>query len=225
MVQILTPAVAQRSFVDMAVDVSPYLQGCPTAVIARVVKRIVSDLCDRAKVWKGYSEPITLVPETFEYLIPPTVLNATINDVERVRTVVNNTTRDVPYSSLEAVLKQYPQWPDESDGDPQMFITGASNLVWLAPVPDAAGTMTAYVSLRPGPAATSWPEDLYSKHERVIFHGVLHDLMLMPERPWTSDKLALYHGKQWSYLLNDAKASAVRGNNTASIGVAMRPLA
>lgn len=225
MPQLLAPLAAQTSFSTMAVDYSAHLRGCPTPVIAAAVKRVVTDLCDRAHVWREYGEEITLVAGTYEYTLVPTTLTGEVNDVISATTTVDSTTHAIYYQQLAYVQRVYPSWPSDADGDAQVFSKPLLDTIWLAPVPDTAGVMTPYVSLRPTPAATEWPASLASKFNRVVLHGALHDLMLMPERPWSNDKLALYHGKQWTYLLNSARVAAERGFNTSDVSVQMIPMA
>lgn len=225
MPKLLAPLAAQTSFSTIAVDCSAHVRGCPTPVIAAAVKRVVTDLCDRAHVWREYAEDVPLVVGTYEYTLVPTTLTGEINDVLSATTTIGTTTHAIVYQPLAQVHRMYPNWPGDAAGDAQVYTKPLLDTIWLAPVPDTAGVMTPYVSLRPTPAATEWPASLASKFARVVLHGALHDLMLMPDRPWTNDKLAMYHGKQWTYLLSSARVAAERGFNTSDVSVQMVPMA
>ena len=85
-------------------------------------------------------------------------------------------------------------------------------------------------NLRPTATATEWPTYLHNEFRRVVFHGTLHELLLMPGRSWsqadkTSAATAAYHGKQWVFLLNAARHRANTGYNARSLSVQMTPFA
>jgi hypothetical protein len=54
---------------------------------------------------------------------------------------------------------------------------------------------------------------------------VLHELMLMPERSWFNEKMGMYHGKQWAFLLSAARDRRMRDFNEGTLSVEMRPFA
>ena len=161
----------------------------------------------------------------YQYTLSSTTVTGEVIDVVSASTTVAGTTHDIVFRSLDVVKRSYPSWPVDTDGDAQVFTKIDVDTVALAPVPDTAGTMTPYVCLRPTAGATVWPTSLYRMHARAIFHGVLHDLMMMVDRPWSDDKKSLYHGKQWTYLLSAARIRADRGFNTADVSVTMVPMA
>ena len=66
---------------------------------------------------------------------------------------------------------------------------------------------------------------MYTEFNRAIFHGTLHELLMMPERSWTDAKTAMYHGKQWTYLLGAARLRGETGFNAGSLAASMRPFA
>jgi hypothetical protein len=99
--------------------------------------------------------------------------------------------------------------------------------VSVIPVPDAAQSYTLYLycAIRPTLAATGMDSTIYATYRRTIYHGVLHELMMMPKRPWTDEKRAEYHGKQWEYMTANARARANKSFSRANISVVPAPWA
>jgi len=225
MTAITSPLAGLTSFTDMALTVSPYVPGCPSSVISSVVKRVVTDLCARAGVWREYGESLAVTTGDHEYTLATPSVYGEIIQIYSARITIDSKTTDMSYLELSDVQRLYPNWPVDTDGTPVLYTHAGVDTILLAPVPDADGTLVPYVGLQPTPAATVWPSSLYARHRRCVLHGTLHDLMMMPERPWTSDKTALYHGKQWTYLLNSARINADRGFNRSEVSVQMRPMA
>lgn len=213
------------TFASMVPDLSAHLPGCPNITIERSVRKIATDLCNRGKVWKVELAPITLVVSTYAYIPASPVAYAEVFDYVSGHTTIGGTKRDLVWNTVDQVTRSYPQWPLNTAGTPQLITSKVLKEYQVCPVPDAAGTMTLTVHLRPTMTATDWDADVYAEHHRAIFHGVLHDLMAMPGRPWTNGQGSGYHGKQWTYLLNQAKDRASRGYNNGNLSVEMRPLA
>jgi hypothetical protein len=97
--------------------------------------------------------------------------------------------------------------------------------VELAPVPNVNGTLYLRGYLRPDRDATAWDAELYDEFHRVVFHGVLYELLLMPNRGWSDPKTGALHGRQWTQLLAAARDRSQRGFNTDALSVDMRPFA
>lgn len=216
----------QKSFADMVPDMSAYLQGCPSLVIERTIRKVATDLCQRAKVWELDMAPIAVVPGQVEYSLVPPVAYAEPTDVVDAYLIKPDGTKvTLAWKAYEAVRQAYPSWPQDSAGQPQYLTSLAVGAVLAAPVPDDTGLLYIRAVVRPTASAAVWEQWLYDEFKRAIFHGVLHDLMLMPERSWFNDKLAAVHGRQWTYLLSAARDRAQRGYNVGSIGAQMRPFA
>jgi hypothetical protein len=225
---VLTPIVNTTqtiAFDAMVDDISAFLPGCPSPTISRTAKKIVVDLCQRGKVWHEDFIPAPMPVGQLSYPLLPPVPHAECTDVTAGYIVIGDQKRDLVWQQLSAVRRRFPNWPDNELGQPQYMTWATIGELLLAPVPDEAGTLYLRGYLRPTAAATVWDLDLYHEFQRVIFHGTLHELMMMPNRSWSDDKTAVFHGRQWTQLLSAAKDRAVRGFNTADLSVEMRPFA
>jgi hypothetical protein len=196
-------------------------------VIENTTRKIVTDLCQRGRVWEDDLSNIAVTPAGYTYTLTPAVAYAEVIEPTRLYSVrADNTQFDIHRVNRAKMLQLHRGWPADDSGEPQHYQSGAStDIVMLAPVPDAAITVRARAQLRPTAAAAEWPDYLYREHHRAVFHGVLHELMGMPGRSWSDAKLAVYHGKQWTYLLSQATIRASQEYSADELVVEMRPFA
>ena len=213
------------AFSDMVDDLSPYIPGCPDPVIARTVRKVISDMCQRAKVWHEDFAPITLVVGQVAYDMSPPVDYATCTDITSGFTLIDGQKTGLSWEKLDTVKIRFPSWPEQTSGAPQYITSATLGQMLLAPIPDVVGTLNLRGYLRPSLSATVWDANIYDEFQRVIFHGVLYDLLLMKGRNWGDPKLAAVHGRQWTQLLAAARDRAQRGYNTDDLSVVMRPFA
>jgi hypothetical protein len=223
----LVPAtVATVDFAAMVPDMSAFLPGCPSLVIERTARKMATDLCQRAKPWVIDMLPIPLSPAQAEYLLESPVLYAEPTDVVDSYMVLADATkitlRWVPYATIR---RNYPEWPENASGQPQYITATEVGRILLAPTPDLSATLYIRAAVRPTADALVWEQWLYDEFKRAIFHGVLHELMLMPERSWYNERMGMYHGKQWTYLLSQARDRRTRNFNEDTLSVEMRPFA
>ena len=217
--------MAAVTFASMVPDLSAFLQGCPNPAIERTLRKIATDLCQRARVWRAELPDISMVIGTQEYTPASPVVYGEFVEIVTARTTIGTTYRDLKAASYEKTRRMYPEWPMAADGSPTHVTTRTPGTVMLAPTPDTTGTLSIYGVLRPTATADSWDTQMYREFHRELFHGVMSELQMMPDRSWTDEKMAAYHGKQWTYLLNLARDRSERDYNSGSLSVQMRPAA
>ena len=216
------PSITYAAMVD---PIAAFVPGCPSLTLQYTARKIVKDLCQRAKVWRGTYAPINLVAGVYEYA-PTTGLTygegCTITDGY---VVIANQKTDLFWADYQNIRRRSPAWPQAFSGTPNAITATQPRTVLLCPVPDTAGVMTLTGTFQPAETDTEFDLATYSENTRCIFHGVLTELLAMPNRSWTDAKASLLHGKQWTYLLNNARDRAARGYNEADLAVTMRPFA
>lgn len=218
-----TPTAPMTAFADMVPDVSAFLPGCPSLVIERTMRKIAIDMCQRAKVWEMDTVPFTIVPGNNRVVVASPALYAEVTDITSATMVLTDGT-EVPlermgYNELRRV------YPASATGQPVYYSKVSESELVLAPTPLVTADLFVKAYVRPTPTADGIETWLYSEFHRLMFHGTLHELMTMPERSWTDLKTAAYHGKQWTYLLSEAKVRVSRGYDIGSQAVQMRPFA
>ena len=222
--------MATTTFDSIVASIAPHVPGCPTAVISAEIRKIATDLCERAKVWRVALTPIVLVSGTYNYALTSPVTGTEVSSILSASVKLTNTgvSKTLEPTTGELVFAWHPEWPDTVNlGEPTNIFKIAEDSFNVIPVPGTADTYTVsiYAAIRPNLTATGMDSAIANQYQREIFHGVLHELMLIPDRPWTDDQKSLYHGKQWTYLLNNARARANKGFGRTNISVNNRPWA
>ena len=208
------PLVNFSTFVK---EVAPYLAGCPTAVIESQIRKVTIDLCERAKVWVVTLPSVPTIPGDAVYALAPVVVEAEVSSVETLSLTTPTVTKELTPQISRPIT-------DPGPGEPYAYSQPTSASVELFPTPDAASyTLGGRVAIRPTDIATSCEQFILSDYRRAIFHGVLYELMEMPDRPWSDEKGAIRHGKQWGYFVYLAKAKSNSGNGAVSLFVRQRP--
>lgn len=206
---------------SMLPDVSAHVPGCPTPVIEFTLRKIITDLCQRAKVWTVELDPVTLVASTATYVLTSPLAYAEIVDIRRVR--VTGVHEPLIWKSPSELDLMY---PEPVDGPPRYFTTSPMDTaITVAPTPTEAGVARVTVTLRPIDTATQWDLTLYREFKRCVFHGVLAELLAMPLRSWTDAKTAQTHEKRWVNLVSEARWRADTAYTPHSLRVEARPFA
>ena len=221
--------MATALFADFVPEVSPHISGCPDPVTTAYIRKVVIDLCSRAKVWRvtGTSVVATAgVAKGFALVsgVTDTVVSSLIS--AQMHKTTANTTRKIDIVSSAVAYQRYPDWPNAlATGEPVLLFQEDPLTLNVAPVPNTADTYTIIplVAIKPTSTATVWDSVLAEEFRQLIFHGVLYELMLMPKRHWSDAKTAMIHGKRWQYLLQEARARVRKGFSSAEVSVEMVP--
>ena len=211
-------------FSTMAGELSTQLIMCPVQLIAQTVRTVVIDLCQRGKVWEVDLSAIELIPDQVNYALETGVDGAEVTDL-LYGCIRGDQVCPIGVAREDQVLREYPDWPHTASAQVRYVVPKEIGTVWCAPAPAEAGQLELRAILRPTLTATSWDSDLYAEFKRLIHHGVLHTLMLMPKKEWSDEKMAAYHGRQWTYLLSMARARSNQKFNVGDLAVTQRPFA
>lgn len=211
-------------------DVAPHVDGCPSPVISSYIRKVVADLCERAKVWRTPLAGVVLTAGTSSYPLVSPIAETEVSSILDVKYAKASATGRyaVAVRTQEEIFALYPEWPlNVSEGEPRDLYREDLASFQVAPYPDAVDTYTIYVqaAIRPTIGAVNVENSIMSEYRRIWFHGALHELFLIPNRTWSSEKMATYHGKQWTYFLSQARAKANKGFGRVSISVQQRPWA
>jgi hypothetical protein len=220
--------MATITYDSLTADVAPHVPGCPTATISATIRKVAIDLCERAKVWRVALTPLTLVSGTYNYTIANPVAQTEISAILHANLHLNTAAVDRPLELVtgEVVFSSYTGYPDlVALGEPRAIFQLDESTINVLPVPNTADTyvIRTFAAIRPAYTSTTIDSAVANQYRRELFHGALHELMMLPDRVWTDDQKSLYHGKQWTYLLNAAKARANKGFGRADINVVQRP--
>lgn len=214
-----------------ATEIAPHVDGCPTAVIATYIRKVFIDLCERAKIWRVPLTTVTLVSGTYEYALVSPIAETEVSallDAQVTKASIPTVNRQLDISTMEVAQNLFPDWPNTNvTGEPRLLFQMSPSMFDIAPVVGDKDTYTLKMkaAIRPTMTAVNVESTLMNEYRRAWFHGTIHELMMLPGRTWSNDKLALYHGKQWEYFMNSARARANKGFGRTSISVKQRPWA
>lgn len=211
-------------------DISANVPGVPDVVLAFYMNKVAIDLCERAKVWRVAYAPVTLVAGQVGYTLASPTAQTELSSILTAKAYLGSVTKwkDLDVVTVEQVFKVYPDWPDTAEVKEPTAVTRVDEAtVSIIPKPDSAQTYTLYLycAIRPTLTAMGMDSTIYATYRRTIYHGVLHELMMMPKRPWTDEARAQYHGKQWEYMVANARARANKSFGRANISVVPAPWA
>jgi hypothetical protein len=211
-------------------DVSPSVPGVPDVVLQFYMNKVTIDLCERAKVWRVNYAGIPLVDSQNTYTVTSPVAQTELSTILTAKVYLGTAAlwKDLDVVTTEQVFMLYPAWPQTTEVKEPKWVTRLDEAsVSVIPTPDSAQpyTMHLYCAIRPTMASTGLDSTVYATYRRAIYHGVLHELMLMPKRPWSDDGRAQYHGKQWEYMVNSARARANKSFGRADTIVTPSPWA
>ncbi len=217
--------MATRLFSTLVDRITPNVPGCPQPVVINYARLAARDVCRRTLAWTYVQPDITFVDGTFSYTFTPPaetdvtkVLFAEINDASFTA------------APIEVLAASYPYWPTSTAiyrGSPQHYATSTPGTFLVAPCPDGVLTyvLRMLVALVPQLSATGMEQAVLDAIEPAVIHGTLEQLLVLPERPWTSTELAAYHAKQYIHSVAAYKAEVLLGPTKTSLVVKQRPLA
>lgn len=217
--------MADRTFASLNSVIAASAPGCPNPTMEQYIRRIAIEVCEKTLTWR-YEQPVILLTQgmhNYDFDTPTNtevagVLHATINNVPIKR------------DTLDAISNRYPAWPvddPEYYGWPAVIGQLDADHFAVAPTPDALNSynIRMILALRPTPDATGMNQTVLDDCEDVIVHGVLQQLLVLPNKSWTDRELASYHAKQYVYKTSLKRAKTNLGAPGGSLTVQMRPLA
>lgn len=222
--------MATITYASVFGDISANVPGVPDVVLQFYINKVAIDLSERAKVWRTNYTPIPLVAGTYQYTVASPVSQTELSTVLLPKIYLGTTAKwkDLSVFTPEEIFQVDAAWPNTADPkEPTGIVRIDEATISIYPVPDAVQTYTLYLyaAIRPTTSATGMESTVYNTYRRAIYHGTLHELMAMPKRPWSDDKKADYHGKQWEFFVNNARARANKGFSRAVISVTPKPWA
>lgn len=86
----------------------------------------------------------------------------------------------------------------------------------LRNMPTEAQRFTMRVVLAPKPtdkfdSIPNIPESFFDKYNEAFTEGVLAEMMAQPAKPYTNERLGIFHGRRFQAMMSTAKIEAVNG--------------
>lgn len=214
--------MATTLYSDVTGPVATVATRCPLLVIISAIRDTVIDLCDRGQVWRYLHPDVSLVTPTYTYSFVPPDSNTVISMIE----VARIGDKHLEILTPKAALGRVPLFPDVTNmGEPGVIWQTDQRAFNVASTPDVTYTLVLNVTLKPTKASTGADSVVIAEYQDTITHGALHRVLLQQGRSWFNEKLAGYHGKQYTYQLNNIKAVAKKGYGQTNLTVVAIPFA
>lgn len=193
--------------------VMPGLPGCPFVMVDNALRQSAIVFCEQSLAWRFIHPDVAVVAGTAQYaFVPPTgaivycIIHAALDgeEIESHAGESSITTRN---------------WRARS-GTP-LYVFGDATAATLVPNPDAAGTLTMTVALKPSASSTGIDDTLFNEFREPIMHGALAQLMLSPKKPYTDVQLAAHHQRESATKTAAAGMRVARSYTRASLRTAI----
>lgn len=166
------------------------LPGCPFAAVDIALKQSAIDFCSQSLAWRYNHPDVAVTNGTAQYVFVPSA-EAVVHAIHYAAWNGEEIATRVDESNVTIY-----DWRNESR-TPKYVFGGATSLT-LVPTPDADGTLTLEVILKPSSTATGIDDDIFNEWREAIVHGALARLMLSPKKPYSNPTLAAYHQQQFT---------------------------
>lgn len=178
--------------------IRPYAKGCPDQVIKNYLIITLRDICQRANLWR-HSDKLFLVKDLKQYsLTAPTGTEiATVQNIQR---------EDGTRLESRDLLPPY-----ISTGTPYYYRHFETTTLTVAPIPDQSAMHDIELTLMPASDANSVPDDLANLTLEFACWGVLADLQMMLDEPWTNPQLSEVNRQKYERELNKKRIRGLVG--------------
>jgi hypothetical protein len=188
---------------DMAPLLPVYIAGCPDFLVEKAIKDATLSFCARSAAYRVTLDPAFTIANYFEYEVD-LPRNTTLVDLHVV--VVGGTTL-VPETE-EGAAQINAKWRTEA-GTPQYYIRPNNNMIYLVPVPLAAGDkIEITASVKPTLASAQISDDFVEDHVDGIMAGALSLLYDTPDMPWSNPQRAMKQEALFASYIQNAKNNA-----------------
>jgi len=164
---------------DFARYVRTEVPMCPEIQILDAVLHAGIDFCKRTKILQETID-LTTVINTPEYNLIPLMASNTVPD--EIISVRRDTNIDLDPTAKQDAIES--GLYDETGLPSAFYLTG--NNIRLVAIPDEVETLVVIVKAYPSEAATTLPDELYSRYRSDIAAGAKSRLMLMANQPWSN---------------------------------------
>lgn len=212
-------------YTALSTRVRPKVPQCPEPLIEQAVKDAVIDFYRRSRIRRDDLTPVAAVADQAAYTLTPPAncaivhllaltydgeplhptradeLDANWHDLANRRFIVDS-------GSSEASTDQW----RTLTGTPKAYYQPIPTQVRLVPIPTAAlaNAIAARAVVCPTEASTSFDDWVFERFYPALVSGALANLLSVPNKPWTSPDLAMYHAEIFGRGISEAMGDALR---------------
>lgn len=167
--------------------VLPYATACPEPMAIAAVVAAATRLCERARFWRASREVAYGPDQSGRVAAPP---GAIIHEIDEAR--FGDGGAPIEPIALAWLDQIWPGWATAGEGAPRYVTQVAPDTLRL--VPEADGTLTVRLILKPHPDATALPGWMLEQHRETLVAGALARILVTPGQPYANPALAAEFG-------------------------------
>lgn len=192
-------------------DVLPHVAGCPNMMVTHELRRAAQDFFMRTFSWRVRVAPAAISAAQSEVTLSP----GTGLELVRIDQVWWDG-RELDRETVESLEYRDGNWYQRT-GTVDAYTMLEFGKLRLYRIPAVGGSLTYMCSVKPDEASTGLPDGLASSHREAIVSKALANLMLYPNRPWSSPSLAAVNEARYSMLCDKALSNSARGHVGARV--------
>lgn len=184
------------TFDDAALQVLPYVAGCPADLIARAMRDATIEFCKKSQCLVSAKVIFTTgigFPDwdyAFEQIVD--VIEARIDNAPIPVLRLNDPLADVLDDGVYCVRFVSP------------------NELSITPELPAGVSVELVLVTAPGPQASAMHESVWMSHHRALRDGALAELYEIPNRAWSNLQLSTYHRGKFDAAIKNAQSEIHR---------------
>lgn len=176
------------------------LPGCSSSLVLASLMRVGREFFRRTGAWTATLDPFDAVEDQAAYTLPLSGLHTTIDSIIEVRLNTEQGVTDGD-KGVEVLSKYY-------SFTPPLTITFQDNAI---PSDSVTSGFEVDVALFPNSGETEVPSFILNRYAEGIRAGVLSELMMQVNHPWSSPDGSRANKIIWNRTLNQAIADRERG--------------
>jgi hypothetical protein len=188
----------------------PELPGCPFGVIDNALRTAAILFCEMSLAWRAPLADVVVVAGTNTYAYAP----PTGTVVHAITYAAFNALEIEAHTGEADIHNRIYDWRNAT-GTPAYVLGGLTSLI-LVPNPDADGTLSLIVALKPSTDSTGIDDTLFNEWREGIVAGALSRLMASPKKPYTYPEGVIFHQAQFSIKVGQAGSRVARNYTRAS---------
>lgn len=184
------------------------VEGAARPAVNDAIRTAIQEFCRRTRLWR---ETDTFQTNATDDGIMAAPYGTEIFEIENA---LFNERRLEP-ASISWLDDMKTGWRDYGEGQPCWITQVEPDTVRL--VPKQAGTLDLALIIMPSDTGTQFPDWMGDKYRNIIADGALAELYALPNQPFTSPDLAMFHMQKFEQRLNGMSSDNIKGQQKARV--------
>lgn len=189
--------MSQYAIQRLTTNLRVHLPGALDSAIKLEVFNAVAEFCVRSCVWQ-HRQPFNTRAGKSKYEVTPAQ-------------------HDAYYTQLVSLHKDDGDGDDNTNGPPVKAVLDAPTTLRLLTTPTTVERLIAVFAMAPQPTDEisdypAIPDEYWSKYHDVLYEGALSRMLAHPAKPYSNERLGIYHGRRFVAMTSQVKNDHYNGN-------------